>query len=712
MSSRPPNKDSVQYPTVLGTSGTPAGTPSNAQGSVNDASGGNGNNNASGTSNNAASGSSNTTANQESNQTPATTRQTRSSGRGAKVALESLGPIEELSQSQLQEQQHYEIDRIVDGSPDEALGQFHHADKAAMTQVYKQLSALTHPDKQPEEWKGKANQAQQSKQESQIKSRQTDHNVVLNNARDKFDLSIVAPEEIERPKKSHKTFWDTTPFVGSVRRLQIDPSNQKALSFVEKVNSDIEAHNKEKGYNPGRGKFPLKYLQDKYQSTQALRKTYKDTTDPERKKELAAIFEALCVATQEFCEDHGLPETWAWQYADINKEPPWLSEAEEPQSNSATDTGNGGGTESGTDNANGTGIEPSTGSGGTESGTGNATGTGAGSGPGNGEDTEMSNTGDPSAGTGSANNGDTGITGAMDKLTLDGEPIKSKRQVFKTFQFLVEEKSGLHVWKSAQLCGDLKPEDIPSVGKPTKEFIAQHKHRYKSMRWIAMSVDDAITSGAGQYPRISVMVEWLGDLEDTLLSRSDLIKIAGQARIDQDLPNHLPYRKMIEFEGRKVFIMSQTEAGLFNGEMKAMQRIKNDQFKVAKAAQFTVGQPGLAQPGFTQPGVVQPGIVQPGLAQPGVTQTGIAQLGFVQPGVTQPGFVQPGVAQPAVSQPGVPQAGITQPGVAQPGVTQTGAGQPTQADMISSSAVQAMIASAVQQAIQQYQRQLTPAVAA
>ena len=33
--------------------------------------------------------------------TPATTRQTRSSRRGAKVALESLNPIEELSQSQL-----------------------------------------------------------------------------------------------------------------------------------------------------------------------------------------------------------------------------------------------------------------------------------------------------------------------------------------------------------------------------------------------------------------------------------------------------------------------------------------------------------------------------------------------------------------------------------------------------------------------------------
>lgn len=695
MSSNPPNNDSVQYPTLPGTSGTSAGaangnavTNSNAQGSVNNASGGNTNINAGGTSNNAASGSSNTTANQASNQNPATTRQTRSSGRGAKVALESLGPIEELSQSQLREQQHYEIDRIIDGSPDEALGQFHHADKAAMTQVYKQLSALTHPDKQPAEWKEKANKAQS----------------ILNNARDKFDLSIVTPEEIERPKKSHKTFWDTTPFIGSVRRLQIDPSNQKALAFVEKVNSDIEAHNKEKGYNPGRGRFPLKYLQDKYQSTQALRTTYKDTTDPERKKELAAIFEALCIATQEFCEDHGLPETWAWQYADINKEPSWLSEGEEPQSNSVTDAGNGGGTESGTGNAdgtgNGSGIESSTGNGGTESGTGNANGTGAGSNSGNGEDTEMSNTGDPSAGTGSADNGDTGITGAMDKLTLDGEPIKSKRQVFKTFQFLVEEKSGLHVWKSAQLCGDLKPEDIPSVGKPTKEFIAQHKHRYKSMRWIAMSVDDAITSGAGQYPRISVMVEWLGDLEDTLLSRSDLIKIAGQARVDQDLPNHLPYRKMIEFEGRKVFIMSQTEAGLFNGEMKAMQRIKNDQFKAAKAAQFS--QTGISQPAFVQPGITQPGVAQPGVAQPGVAQ----------PGVTQPGFVQPGVAQPAVSQPAVPQAGVTQGGVAQPGFTQPGAGQPTQADMIPSSAVQAMIASAVQQAIQQYQRQSTPAVAA
>ncbi len=101
---------------------------------------------------------------------------------------------------------------------------------------------------------------------------------------------------------------------------------------------------------------------------------------------------------------------------------------------------------------------------------------------------------------------------------------------------------------------------------------------------------------------------------------------------------------MIEFEERKVFIMSQTKARLFNEEMKAMQRIKNDQFKAAKATQFTVGQPGFSQPGIAQPGLAQPGVTQTGVAQPEFVQLGVVQLG-----VTQPGLVQLGIAQPAVS---------------------------------------------------------------
>lgn len=173
-SPRPPNNNDVQYPALPGPSSTSTGTPndnavmnSNAQGLLNDASVGDPTNNADGTSNNITGGSSNTTANQESSQISATTRQTRSSGR---VALESLGPIEDLDAIQLLEQQQYEINRIIAGSPDEALGQFHLENKAAMTQVYRQLSALIHPDKQPAEWKEKATEAQSSKKNTRIKT--------------------------------------------------------------------------------------------------------------------------------------------------------------------------------------------------------------------------------------------------------------------------------------------------------------------------------------------------------------------------------------------------------------------------------------------------------------------------------------------------------------------------------------------------------------
>ena len=517
-------------------------------------------------------------------------------------------------------------------------------------------------------------------------------------ARNKFQISVITPEEIERPKKSHKIFWDSTPFQGAVSRLQIDPTNQRAIAFVEKANNDIQAHKSAENYNLGRGKFPLKYLQDKYKSTQALRKTHNEKTAPEEKKEeLAAVFETHCIATQEFCEEHGFPQTWAWQYADITKEPPWLSEAEGSQSSS--DTAND--SDMGTENTGGATNEASNEFGNisvTTADAGNSAGTGpsaqSGSGSGSGFDTEMG-----------------GVTDTLDKLTLDGEPIFSKRKGFKRFQFLVEESSGLHVWKSAQLCGDLNPEDIHSVEKPSIGFIAQHKHRYKGIRWIAMSVDDAITLGAGQYPRIAVMVEWLGDLEDTLLSRSDLNCIAGQARVDRDLQNHLPYRKMIAFEGRQVFIMSQTEAGLLNGGMKAMQRIKNDQFKAAKANQVSFGQTSLPQPGIAQVGAFQPDVAQPGIPQAATIQAAVPQVGATtQPDCIKPAQLanpQPVVAQPAVGQSAMPQAAIPQQAAPQAGLAQS-----IPADMIPSSVVQAMITNAVHQAIQQFQRQSAPAVAA
>ena len=322
------------------------------------------------------------------------------------------------------------------------------------------------------------------------------------------------------------------------------------------------------------------------------------------------------------------------------------------------------------------------------------TDSGSGSGPssGDGDDTEMED-----------------VNGTLKNLTLNDEPVISKRPLFKTFQFLVEESSGLHVWKSAQLCDDLKPEDIPSVEKKTKQFIEQHKHKYKSMRWIAMSVDNAVILGAGRYPSISIMAEWLGNLEDTLLSRSDLIRIAGQQRVDHDLQDHLPYQKQVVFEGRSVYVMSQTEPGLLNGEMKAMQQKKNDQFKTAKAMQ------NLLSP---QPGAFQSNAAQSAANQPFVPRIGVNQVG-VQPGVYQPinsqTNTQPGLVQPLAAQQGIPISGqqaIPQTATPQIGASQPGAAQPNQTDMIPSSAVQAMIVAAVQQAIQQFLPQPTLQVAA
>ena len=175
--------------------------------------------------------------------------------------------------------------------------------------------------------------------------------------------------------------------------------------------------------------------------------TYQNTINPEQKKKLTAIFETLCVATQEFCEERAFSETWAWQYADINKKPAWLSEVEKPQSGTDTDSDTGTDTDTGTDadSDNNAGTDSDTN---TSTDTGNSigtdididstsTGSGSSSDSDNQDDMKMRNAEDSPADAGSANNSDTKISEVMDKLTLNGEPIIFKRKVFKNFQFLV-----------------------------------------------------------------------------------------------------------------------------------------------------------------------------------------------------------------------------------------------------------------------------------
>jgi len=411
----------------------------------------------------------------------------------------------------------------------------------------------------------------------------------------------------------HHRLYNVPTFKGAVRALQFNASDTNGLGIVAQHNVAIEEQNSRQVVAPNIGKFPLPYLLDKYQVAQNMRKAWKEENNSAQKDALAALYRTVAESSQDFCRERQFPSSWALESSEIDEEPDWTQAG----------TNRGGSTQGG--------------------GGGGASG----------------NSG-PSGDSGTDPNGDTTMhdfTEAMDNLTIDGEPIIRKRKVFKNVQFLVEERSGLHVWKSAASCGVPDSDSIPFTATLTKEFIAQRKSKYRGMSWIALAVDDAITQGAGSYPSISIMAQW-SDLEDTLMWRSDLIKIVGQTRVDQDLQRQLPYRKMVTFEGRQVFVLSATESGLLNGEMKAMKRIKNDQFKAIKGAQSSAIAPYTAQQGIAQPALAQPVSAYGQSGQPAYQQ-GYSQAGYPQAApYAQPGFPQ---AAP-YAQPGFPQAASTQPG--------------------------------------------------
>ncbi len=92
-------------------------------------------------------------------QANSTGRQLRSSGPAQNISVGSL-----VSDQVTPEERQNEIDRIIDGGPDQALSNYHVGTSAEMTQIYKSLSMLVHPDKQTgEDWKERATRAQQSK---------------------------------------------------------------------------------------------------------------------------------------------------------------------------------------------------------------------------------------------------------------------------------------------------------------------------------------------------------------------------------------------------------------------------------------------------------------------------------------------------------------------------------------------------------------------
>ena len=153
-SSNPSSKGNVQYPALTGISENAAEIPNNSS-VVSSQTQGSADNNTGG-------GSASNDATDNANQP--STRQTRSSTRGASSQFQSLPSEDRLNGEELRLARQREIERIIGGRVDDAFGEYHVGTQSEMTEVYRTLSALTHPDKQTEEeWKRKASQAQQSK---------------------------------------------------------------------------------------------------------------------------------------------------------------------------------------------------------------------------------------------------------------------------------------------------------------------------------------------------------------------------------------------------------------------------------------------------------------------------------------------------------------------------------------------------------------------
>ena len=120
------------------------------------------------------------------------------------------------------------------------------------------------------------------------------------------------------------------------------------------------------------------------------------------------------------------------------------------------------------------------------------------------------------------------------------------------------------MWLPDILVGAQEFSRIPDIMKPDSEWIKNRKFKYRTITWIALSEEGAVTVGAGSWPPIVVSVVWSDDMPETILWRSDAIKTANRAIIDMDVRRYL-YTQYKMINGRSVCIMSPTRVGLIAG---------------------------------------------------------------------------------------------------------------------------------------------------
>lgn len=354
------------------------------------------------------------------------------------------------------------------------------------------------------------------------------------------------------PAYQHDNFWGKTFPSSAVRSLQINPESVNATFMIGETNKNIKKFNSDRDYPIDSGVFPIKYFKAKYSKAHSIMNKYQKAND-QQKNGIKEIFEKLKESIVDNCSEHGFPQAWTWQHSDVTSKPQWLDVTEKsnldshvatlraPQPTSDMDTDM-------TDEKLTTedGITPD-------------------------DDTNTDTT--------------TDSTNSISSVTVNGKIFIAKRAVFKTFQYLIQEADDLRVWVPAQSCGNIDPENIETVTLKSKEFLKDRKYQYSSTLWVALGIDDVVCENL-RYPAIAMMVEWLDEHPDSLLWRSDVIKIADKTKTHNELMDRLNYQQGLDVDDTKLIMMAASERALNLGSLKLFAKISGKKKQITLSKVF------------------------------------------------------------------------------------------------------------------------------
>lgn len=138
---------------------------------------------------------------------------------------------------------------------------------------------------------------------------------------------------------------------------------------------------------------------------------------------------------------------------------------------------------------------------------------------------------------------------------------------------------------SAQSLRNIDHENIKTVAMESKDFLKNRKYQYLSTLWIALGIDDVVSEEL-RYPPIAMMVTWRDNHPDSLLWRSDVIKIAGKTKTHNEVMSQLNYQREVDIDGTNLIMMAASERALSLGYSKLVAKISAKQRQIAVSKLF------------------------------------------------------------------------------------------------------------------------------